>query len=70
MAGDMTGDGLADIIEIASVSTKSITQGWTTETFDTPLIVYRAEYIDGMLSYTQARTFHLGLNGTFPILEL
>ncbi|MDE5987286.1 MAG: FG-GAP-like repeat-containing protein, partial [Prevotella sp.] len=66
MAGDMTGDGLADIIEIASVSTKSTSQGWTTETFDTPLVVYRAEYLNGALRYVRHRSVSLGLNGKFP----
>lgn len=69
LACDMTGDGLADIIEIASLTVTETSPGFTRKTLDTPLFVYKASKNNGVLSYSQVAEYSLGVSGNILGLD-
>lgn len=69
LACDMTGDGLADIIEIASLTVTETSPGFTRKTLDTPLFVYKASKNNGVLSYSQVAKYSLGASGNILGLD-
>ncbi|MFA4047110.1 hypothetical protein HPS54_08270 [Prevotella sp. PCHR] len=63
LACDMTGDGLADIVEIATSTVTETFPGTVTKRLDTPLYVYKASKDNGVLSYNLAVKYSLGASG-------
>lgn len=68
-ACDMTGDGLADIVEFASYSEIDKCGGHTSTVDNTHLYVYQAINYNGVLRYILANTFKLGFSGSFEGFE-
>lgn len=68
-ACDMTGDGLADIVEFASYSEIDECGGHTSTIDNTHLYVYQAINYNGVLRYILANTFKLGFSGSFEGFE-
>ncbi len=66
LACDMTGDGLADIIEITPCTLRNSYHVF----YNNEVHVYKAYSNYGTITYNLTGTFKLGLNGTIPRLDL
>jgi len=70
MACDMTGNGLDDIVELATFTKTETYPGAENTECDTKLYIYKARMNNGAPSYDDALTFSLGVSGNLEEIKI